>query len=134
MRSALPPPGALRPTRAAGSRRCVRPRAAAAPPPLLHSNSRWPTGVPPRMGEHVMPSGRVAPASTSTTSGTGFPILFAYHSQETAVSVEARGARPEAGRGGGGLCATAAAHALLLLPPTGPSSARPLRCTPPPRA
>ena len=56
----------------------------------LHPNSKWPTGVPPAMGEHVMPSGKTAPPSHSTTVATGVPHLFRYHDAETDTRVEAR--------------------------------------------
>jgi|APGre2960657444_1045066.scaffolds.fasta_scaffold07472_2 hypothetical protein len=75
--------------------RVRRPSCVAAVPGRRHPNSQWPTGVPPRMGEHLMPSGRTAPPSTSTTSGTGLPHLFQYHGSETAVTVEARTQRLE---------------------------------------
>ena len=58
--------------------------------PRKHPNSQWPTGVPPRMGEHVMPSGVTAPLSTSTGVGTGPPHLFQYTNQEAPVTVEVR--------------------------------------------
>jgi hypothetical protein len=90
-----PAPAARRSRAAAAS--ALRPRAvaangapAAASGARRHPNSQWPTGVPPRMGEHVMPSGRVAPPSVSTTVKTGVPHLFQYHNEETPVSVEAR--------------------------------------------
>jgi len=70
---------------------------------LIHSipnNGQWPTGVPPVMGGHTMPSGDVAPESTSTTVGTGgVPMVYEYASEADAVSVVtyAEGAAAAAG-------------------------------------
>jgi hypothetical protein len=94
-------PAFARRRRAAGSVAAApasRPRASAAaangtPAVSRHAGaSKHPTGVPPRMGEHTMASGRVAPPSFSTTVNTGAPHMFQYHNAETPVSVEARAA------------------------------------------
>lgn len=49
--------------------------------------SAWPDGVPPVMGAHLMPSGDVAPISTSKVAGdqAGTPHSFHYHTHETKV-------------------------------------------------
>lgn len=53
-------------------------------------NSKWPTGIPPEMGGHKMPSGQIAPLSKSSGCGTGLPHFFQYHEKETDVKVEVR--------------------------------------------
>ena len=80
-----------------------------------HPNSQWDTGVPPSMGEHVMPSGKTAPLSTSTTVGTGAAHLFQYHAGETATQVQARAFRPAGARAGG---MPRPAHSLLQVHPS----------------
>ena len=68
--------------------------AAGASLPPGHQNSKWPTGVPPVMGEHLMPSGLTAPISRSTGPGTGIKHLFSYPTDAgAAVQVEVRPAR-----------------------------------------
>jgi hypothetical protein len=45
------------------------------------------------MGEHLMPSGKTAPPSKSTTVGTGEPHIFQYQpGSSSAVSVQVRAA------------------------------------------
>lgn len=58
-------------------------------------NSKWPTGIPPEMGGHVMPDGRVAPVSKSTGCGTGPKHTFLYHEAETDSKVEVRAVQHE---------------------------------------
>jgi len=55
--------------------------------PAGHQNSKWPTGVPPQMGGHYLPSGNYAPISQSTTSGTGKPHQFQYYDDDQDVDV-----------------------------------------------
>eukprot|EP00239_Pterosperma_sp_CCMP1384_P001935 CAMPEP_0197849678 /NCGR_PEP_ID=MMETSP1438-20131217/12868_1 /TAXON_ID=1461541 /ORGANISM="Pterosperma sp., Strain CCMP1384" /LENGTH=383 /DNA_ID=CAMNT_0043462461 /DNA_START=65 /DNA_END=1216 /DNA_ORIENTATION=- len=66
------------------SRRAVQTVSVAASKPEAdfppgHQNSQWPTGIPPVMGGHVMPSGEVAPKSESTGPGTGAIHMFQYY-------------------------------------------------------
>ena len=49
--------------------------------------SRWENGIPPVMGAHLLPSGVVAPVSTSKGEGTGVPHMFQYHHTETDTSI-----------------------------------------------
>ena len=58
--------------------------------PAGHQNSKWPTGVPPQMGGHYLPSGNYAPISQSTTSGTGKPHQFQYYDDDQDVDVLVR--------------------------------------------
>ncbi|CAL5229687.1 g13056 [Coccomyxa viridis] len=45
--------------------------------------SRWPKGIPPVMGAHLMPSGEVAPISTSKGAGVGgVPHKFMYPKED----------------------------------------------------
>mmetsp|Transcript_19712 Transcript_19712/g.43084 ORF Transcript_19712/g.43084 Transcript_19712/m.43084 type:complete len:365 (-) Transcript_19712:592-1686(-) len=50
-------------------------------------NSKWPKGIPPQMGGHLMPSGQYAPLSNSSGCATGPPHLYQYHDTETNTSV-----------------------------------------------
>ena len=50
--------------------------------------SRWKDGIPAVMGAHMMPSGNVAPISTSTGPGEGVvPHMWQYHTEETDTEV-----------------------------------------------
>ena len=49
--------------------------------------SRWPTGIPPVMGAHLMPSGDVAPISTSTGVATGPKHEFQYYADDGTADV-----------------------------------------------
>lgn len=49
--------------------------------------SKWEKGVPPVMGGHLMPSGAVAPISTSSGAGTGAPHQFQYHREGMTAEV-----------------------------------------------
>mmetsp|Transcript_20723 Transcript_20723/g.28691 ORF Transcript_20723/g.28691 Transcript_20723/m.28691 type:complete len:388 (+) Transcript_20723:44-1207(+) len=53
----------------------------------LHPNSQWPTGIPPEMGGHRMPSGMYAPTSVSKGSGTGERHMFQYQDPVTDADV-----------------------------------------------
>lgn len=53
----------------------------------IPNNGQWPTGVPPEMGGHTMPSGDEAPLSTSTTVGTGVDMIYHYADEAAGVSV-----------------------------------------------
>lgn len=95
----LAPPRGGRPAAARFRQSAVRVAADAAAPAApaggrKHPNSQWPTGVPPKMGEHVLASGRTAPVSVSTGCGTGAPHMFQYHAAQTPVNVEARPLAP----------------------------------------
>jgi len=53
--------------------------------------SRWPQGIPPVMGAHLLESGAVAPLSTSKGPGTGEPHKFFYPEGPADVGVIAYG-------------------------------------------
>jgi len=51
-------------------------------------HTRWPKGIPPVMGAHLMPSGVVAPISTSGGAGVGnVPHEFQYHTEVTDAGI-----------------------------------------------
>ncbi len=55
---------------------------------LIPNNGRWPNGIPPVMGAHLMASGVVSPISVSKGPGIDVtPHPFQYHETDTDVTV-----------------------------------------------
>jgi len=80
--------------------------------PEGHKNSQWPTGVPPQMGGHLMPSGTYAPLSFSTGCATGIPHLFKYHENDTETAVKVFQNAQEGGEALAQMIAEASAKAI----------------------
>jgi 6-phosphogluconolactonase len=82
---------------------------------LIHEipQSQWPNGIPAVMGAHLMPSGEVAPISTSKGPGDGnVPHVFQYHTEETDITVVQNGNFDAAAHAMSTMVQTAAGEAI----------------------